>query len=383
MVALGDLAGSGGAERAFSDVFEHLHRGRDVRPQLITSANSVRHLQAAGKLAQTRDVVVLPLGSRSAQSKFGLAWLTCSLLLATLNRGFDIVHICLPTPSYLPYAAIVSRLPRRLRPAITMSIIDCTVAPNLSGGVPADLYEQQVLDAHRWYARWTRLDGLFSWYEAFAAAAASNGLFGHSHIVSARYCFTNTTRFQAAAKEQLIVWAGRLSSQKRPMLFVEAVAELCRKYPVLVEGWRFEMYGAGVLEPDIQERIRALGLGDRLQLSKAPDLASVFARSRAFVSTQAYENFTSLAMLEAMAAENLVLAEDVGQTRLFVTEGNGILVAGATPRAFAEAMAHFLRGRDRHAAMGMASRAMATDVHTVDNFTADITAFWRCIAASV
>jgi glycosyltransferase involved in cell wall biosynthesis len=107
-------------------------------------------------------------------------------------------------------------------------------------------------------------------------------------------------------------------------------------------------------------------------------MAPVFARSRLFVSTQAFENFTSLAMLEAMAAGNAVIAEDVGQTREFVRPGeNGHLVTSATADAFADAMADYLRHPERQDAMATESRRVATEVHTIEHFAGDITTFWR------
>jgi glycosyltransferase involved in cell wall biosynthesis len=275
----------------------------------------------------------------------------------------------------------MTRLPRRWRPAITLTVIDCTLAPNLLGREPADTYEQQVLDAHRLYARWTQPDGVLSWYQAFTAAARQLRIFTRSHVVAARFCFTDPERFHPAPKQRLIVWAGRLSTQKRPLLFVDAIAELCRQSPELVEGWRFEMYGGGVLEEEVRARIRAHGLQDRLTLTRAPDLAPVFAISSLFVSTQAYENFTSLAMLEAMSAGNAVVGEAVGQTAEFVHHGaNGFAVA-ATPPAFAEAIAEYLRHPARHAEMARQSRALATDVHTIEHFADDTRAFWAAVAS--
>jgi glycosyltransferase involved in cell wall biosynthesis len=310
--------------------------------------------------------------------------MTVLLAWVSLWRRFDVVHVCLPTPSYVPFAALISRLPRALRPRVVLNVIDCTLAHNLTSGLAADRYEQQVMEAHRMYFRWVRLDGIYTWYQAFADLCHAQGLVARDTLVrAARFCFTDPQRFEPAAhKENVIVFAGRLSEQKRPWLFVEAVALLAKQFPDLVQNWRFEMYGGGVLEPRVRESIATFGLGEVISLAHTPDLAPVFARTRLFVSTQALENFTSLAMLEAMAAGNAVIAEDVGQTREFVEPGqNGLLVSVATAAAFAEAMAEYLRHPESHDQMAAASRARATTVHTIENFTADITAFW-CEVAS-
>ena len=384
MVAVGDLSGSGGAERQFSDLHEYLRQRGSEAVTLVTARASLDRLRMAGRLTSDAGVITLPLGQHAGRGRLGVIRMTIALLRVVWRERFDIVHLCLPTPSYVPFATLLTHLPKRMRPRVVLNVIDCTLAHNLESGEPADLYEQQVLEAHRLYFRWARLDGVYTWYRAFVETCRRRGLVSSNVVLSAaRFCFTNPSRFQpAAVKERLVVFAGRFSEQKRPLLFVDAVALLQERYPALTPGWRFEMYGAGVLDAKIRERIEALGLSAILSLHRTPDMAPVFARARLFVSTQALENFTSLAMLEAMAAGNAVIAEDVGQTREFVHHGsNGFLVSSATPDRIAEAIATYISQPQQQDAMAAASRRLATDVHTIDNFAADITAFWREVLA--
>jgi glycosyltransferase involved in cell wall biosynthesis len=384
MVAVADLSGSGGAERQFSDLFRHLRAVGPLAVTFITSRVSIGRLRAAGRLQGGDGIVALPLGNRPAQTKAGIIWMTLVLAWATLGRGFDVVHICLPTPSYVPYAALVTRLPRAWRPRVTLTVLDCTLAHHLTTGGASDLYEQQVLRAHQMYFRWTRLDGIYTWYRAFVDAAQSLRLLpARAVLAAARYCFTDPARFTPQpAKSRTVVYAGRLSVQKRPLLFVDAVAALLRRHPDLARGWSFEMYGGGVLEPDVRARIAELHLDRTITLTSAPDLAPVFSRSQVFVSTQAFENFTSLAILEAMAAGNVIVAEDAGQTSEFVRDGeNGILIHQPTPDAFADAVARVMQFPERFAEMGAESRRLATEVHTIEHFAADIVSFWSDVAA--
>ncbi len=378
LVTVGDLSGSGGTERHFASLFEHLRRQTPGRVSLITAASSLRRLQQAGLLQSTEGVVALPLGDRPAVTKPALIWMTLLLAWRTLFRGYDVLHICQPTPSYVPFAAIVTRLPKSWRPSVALTVVDCTLTPNLSTGTAADLYERQVVDAHRKYFGWTRLDAVYSWYRDFVSFARSHQLLTPgTTIEAARFFFCDSRRFTPAAKDRVVVFAGRFSEQKRPLLFVEAIAELLRREPQLSAGWRFEMYGRGPLGERVATRIAELGIGDRITLAHAIDMAPIFGRSRLFVSTQAHENFTSLAMLEAMASGNAVVAEDVGQSAEFVRPENGLLVKPATAAAFAAAIAEYLRRADRHDAMAAASRRLATEVHTVEHSAGDIIAFWR------
>jgi glycosyltransferase involved in cell wall biosynthesis len=278
----------------------------------------------------------------------------------------------------VPYLATLGVLPRALRPRLALTVIDCTLPESFRAPPPLGTYERQVLDAHRFYFRWTRLDGIYSWYRAFVAAANGIRIAGHPLARAARFCFTEPDRFSPQPiKERIILFAGRLSEQKRPIMFVDAVARLRQREPELLRGWRVSLYGRGVLEPAVRERIAQLGLSDIATLTHSIDMAPAFARSRLLVSTQAIENFTSLSMLEAMSAGNAVIAEDVGQTREFVRhQQNGLLVASASADAFADAIAEYLRHPERHDAMAKASRSIATDEHTLEHFAEDITTFW-------
>jgi glycosyltransferase involved in cell wall biosynthesis len=383
LAAVGDLSGSGGTERQFSDLFIYLQRHRPGRVTLVTTAAAIEQLRTTGRLQPTDDVLALPIGRSGPRGRLGVLRLTLALIAATLRHRWDIVHLCQPTPVYVPYAALITRLPRSLRPRVALTVVDCTLAHRwFDPSSSSDVYEAQVVAAHRMYAKWTRLDGVYSWYRAFVDLARNARLFSNAALTAARYCFTDPGRFTPApAKAPVVIFAGRLSEQKRPLLFVEMVGELMKAEPSLARGWSFVMYGRGPLEAAVRQRIADLGLEQAITLTHAPDLAPVFARSRVFVSTQAFENFTSLAMLEAMAAGNAVIAEDVGQTGEFVRDGhNGFVFTGAAPAALAAALARYLRAPQDHDRMAGASRAIATEVHTIEHFADDIAAFWAAVA---
>jgi glycosyltransferase involved in cell wall biosynthesis len=381
MTVVSDLDGSGGTERLFGRLHEYLAARPDLGDVwLVTSATARQQLEGAGQRLDRNVCLVPSPGKRSGA--IDKAATALRLLKVVLQGRFDLVHVCLPSTAYVPFLSVLSIVPTRLRPRVCITVVDCTLAHNLQDEQPGDVYERQVLEGFQRYERWTRLDGIFSWYEAFSKVANTRRALRRTLIRSARFCFADTARFTPSAKQRLVVFAGRLSGQKRPGLFVDAVASLLARYSELAKDWRFEMYGTGVLEARIRERIDELGLSQAITLHRALDMAPVFAKSKLFVSTQALENFTSLAMLEAMAAGNAVIAEDVGQTSEFVRDDNGILVSPATDEAFADAMAVYLKNPERHDAMARASRRLATEVHTIDHFAADLTTFWRDVLAA-
>jgi glycosyltransferase involved in cell wall biosynthesis len=385
MAVIADLRGSGGSERLFSALHAHLlDQPKGVECVLVTSTTAASRLQAAEHLASRRNCMLMELGENPGRGVVGVLRLTWSLLRATLRGRFDVVHICLPSPIYVPYLAVLSRLPRCWRPRLASTIVDCTLARSLKNPPPPNTYERQVLDAHTAYAAWTRLDGIYSWYRDFVADFGRDRPVGARVVRAARFCFTDPHRFRPApVKENRVVFAGRLSEQKRPLLFVDAVAVLRDRAPGLIADWTFAIYGTGVLQEQVIQRIKRHRLESIVTLAHAVDMAPVFATSRVFVSTQALENFTSLAMLEAMAAGNAVIAEDVGQTREFIQDReNGILVSPATSEAFAAAMAAYFGQPELHDRMAASSRRLVTDIHTIEHFADDITSFWRSLLPS-
>jgi glycosyltransferase involved in cell wall biosynthesis len=132
----------------------------------------------------------------------------------------------------------------------------------------------------------------------------------------------------------------------------------------------------------VRRAIEALGVDGIVRLRDPVDLRGTLRQSRLFVSTQETENFTSLAMLEAMACGNAILARDVGQTRKFVRpRANGILVASDDPDAVADGLLTYLNHPDLHAAWQMESRRITVEEHCRQNVLAEFEAFWLAALA--
>src|SRR5215831_12210893 len=115
MVAIGDLSGSGGAERYFADLHQFLASDPANDVKLVTSRMALSRLRAAGRSTRSSGILPLRLGRGPGQGRASLVWVTLRLLWVTLSRRFDIVHVCLPTPTYVPMAAVLTRLPRWMR----------------------------------------------------------------------------------------------------------------------------------------------------------------------------------------------------------------------------------------------------------------------------
>jgi glycosyltransferase involved in cell wall biosynthesis len=376
LLGAGDISGGGGAERQFADLFDH-YSARVDSPfgvSLITDRYLFEQLRATGRLSATAGVVVLgnqtirPHGMRTLRGVGYVVAVTVRLLASLLGNRYDIVHVCMPLPAHLPAMALLRLLPRRVRPLITVMVIDCTLANGDRGSVLR----------HGAYLRGARPDGVFTWYEK--AKDVIDTFVGRGVPVrAARFCFADTSRFHPASeKARDIVWAGRMDEQKEPLFFVEAVQIALQRAPQLFSRWSFRMFGRGPLEASVKERIAEAGLERIVGVAFASDLAPTFAASSIYVSTQKFENFTSLSMMEAMAAGNAIASRDVGQTGYFVRDDvNGLLLEHDTPEGLAETLIALCGDEERTKRMQQESRRLATSVHNVEHFMDDIEAFWR------
>lgn len=370
----------GGAEQFFARLADACARrpGAAFDVHFATMADAARVLRRRGLLTAPGRLHTAPNLPAWKFKAFADSALLCRLLL---RGGFDLVHVVMPSALHAPALGLLARLPRR--PALVLNITDCTVAHHWND--PARRGDPQRA-AYRATLGLVPFDGLYSWYTLFCDAVARGAIrpAGQPLVRAARTVFADLSRFAPApVKERTIVFAARLVPMKRPELFVQAVALLLRERPGLAAGWRFVLMGEGPLREALL-RLRAdAGLApEQLDFAHGDDLAPVFARSQAFVSCQDYENFTSLAMLEAMACANALIARDVGQTGQYLRPGaNGVLAPGHDAPAMARALETFLEAPQHHEAWGRESRRLATEVHTEDAFVQDVEAFWTDVLA--
>lgn len=139
-----------------------------------------------------------------------------------------------------------------------------------------------------------------------------------------------------------IITVGRLDTQKDPMLMLEAFARISQRRNVV---WL--AVGDGVLRPDLERRIAAANLGDRVHLLglKAPaEVVALLGAADLYALSSAYEGMP-MAMLEAMGCGLPVVSTAVGEVRRVLQPGvNGVLSAGRQPEHFAAALLQGLEG---------------------------------------
>ena len=119
-----------------------------------------------------------------------------------------------------------------------------------------------------------------------------------------------------------VAFAGRLEKDKNPGLFLEAAIRLSKKYPEMI----FHIMGEGRLSSYIKDKADRSGSANIIFHGFHPRPTEILADTLVFVSLQTTNNYPSQSVLEAMGCGNAIIATDVGDTRMFINENNGILI---------------------------------------------------------
>lgn len=123
------------------------------------------------------------------------------------------------------------------------------------------------------------------------------------------------------AKKYDLIFCGRMTKQKNPLLFVELVEKLKKKFP----GIKTVMLGDGEMKGEVKDRIVEKDLQNNIEmLGFVEDPIQYMAESKALVMTSSWEGF-GLVAVEAMAVGTPVVANSVGGLVDLVSEEAGKL----------------------------------------------------------
>jgi glycosyltransferase involved in cell wall biosynthesis len=164
---------------------------------------------------------------------------------------------------------------------------------------------------------------------------------------------------------QLIAFVGRLSAEKNPVLFLEAIAR------VRAAGFdcRALILGEGPLAAAVDTRVRELGLGSVIESGFVHNPLERLKSSAVYVTLQTGDNYGSQSLLEAMGAGCAVVATDVGETRRIVNDSVGLLVREDAGH-LADALISLLRDPPGTAALGAAASRYVRAEHSADRYVA-------------
>ena len=156
----------------------------------------------------------------------------------------------------------------------------------------------------------------------------------------------------------VVGFVGTIADYKGVDVLVEALAQLQGE-------WKARLAGGGPLAAAIGERVRELGLEERVALLGLVDrarLASFYHHVAVLAVPSRREAFGQVAV-EALAAGTPVVVTDVGGVASIPTPSCGTVVSAGDPAALAEALDDWIgRRHDEHSKRAATERAAAFDI---------------------
>lgn len=165
-------------------------------------------------------------------------------------------------------------------------------------------------------------------------------------------------------QERVLLFIGRLVTEKAPEVFVDALATMGESHRL-----RTLMIGGGPLRSHILARISAHGLDRHVQvLQYLSDWWGLLKTAAAVVSTSRVEGQPNV-VLEAMAGECPLVVSDIPQHRAILDEQSALFVPPDNPKALAHAIVSLLADPD--SARARATRAFERVARFTIQATAD------------
>ena len=259
-------------------------------------------------------------------------------LLLAVRRDFDLVV----SFSLVPYGLFALAIGALSRTPAHLGII----------GSDLDVHaEARYGPAVRWLFR--RFDVVTVSGSDFRDRLAAMGVplyrtFSVLHPVSSDFADASVE----ADPEYDVLWLTRMSAEKDPLLFVDALTELReRSVPFTAAA-----VGGGPLEDEVRRAVTDRGLDDAVDVPGwASSPADYYREARVYVLTSERE-MLPLSLVEAMLVGVPSVAPAVGAIPDVVDDGeNGLLVADHTPEAYADAIERLLTDEAAREAMADAA----------------------------
>jgi teichuronic acid biosynthesis glycosyltransferase TuaC len=308
-------------------------RRRGQKPRSATidgiSVDYPRYLQPPRRIFFDR------LGDVAYRSAKRLPWLA--------EESFDVIH----AHQALPDGALAQLLARRLGVPYVVTLHGTDVHVGLErGGVTAQRIAAVLRDA----------TAVTVVSHALAGKLAHHVALANVHIVHNGFTAAATPGATPAARERLVVAAGRLVSGKGLEQVIEALALLG------APDVRCVIAGDGPLRRSLEALAARLGVSERVRLvGQLPreELLALMASAQVFALPSSPEGF-GLVHLEAMAQGTPVIAcRDEGPSD-FIDDGvSGYLVASGDGRAVADALHGIFADPAGAAVVGEAGRRVA------------------------
>jgi GalNAc-alpha-(1->4)-GalNAc-alpha-(1->3)-diNAcBac-PP-undecaprenol alpha-1,4-N-acetyl-D-galactosaminyltransferase len=292
------LSGGGGAERRFLRLFERLKKDTSIDITLVinrslyTSASELELLNSKDKVSIYEEDNLLKMNG-----------FFMYVIKRIIKEKPDVIHLVLIQKSHILLYVFLFLFRKPLNIKVVGTVASYLFAKNIKLS-----FFEKVL--YRLFIGCS--DQIDSLYPSI--------IFKSDKISISPGSFTDYDKFKPREKENIIVFAGRLISEKNPKLFIESINEIIniRKNKVAKE-WRYYIMGEGPLKKNLIEYVNKQGL-DRYITFTSGDTSNILSVSKIFMSLQPYDNYPSQSVLEAIASKNYIVATDVGDTRRFLSD---------------------------------------------------------------
>jgi glycosyltransferase involved in cell wall biosynthesis len=164
-------------------------------------------------------------------------------------------------------------------------------------------------------------------------------------------------------KDVEVAFCARLEWDKNPLMYLEAAKEILKKYPEI----KFHLLGEGSLADKIKKFIDENGLSQNINFQFHKNPPEILRNTSVFVSIQSNTNYPSQSVLEAMACGNAIIASDVGDTEMLITNNNGILIP-LNKSNLINALYKLINDREMTRSLGISGRGFVIKNHTVDKY---------------
>ena len=352
--------GLAGIERRFANLWRVLYERGRVFPILVVPASLASALAKAGLLPADPSALIIVREPRLSM------WIDRLHLPPTLKTAAAIIR-----------SRLVARRFRDVWKRITReSDVVLHVGLNTSALRPPDVpavYEcvdatlQQLGNGH--YKRASKLRCIVHCQTDRIRNALDRTFHGRA---PKWHTMTNPTYFadyggdsgESADRDPgLIAFVGRLSVEKNPLLFLEAVAEIVRGGT----DCRVVMLGAGPMRAECEAFIEAHGLAGSVTVDFVSRPIEVLRRAAVYVSLQTGDNYGSQSLLEAMGAGCAIVASDVGETSRIVADEVGARVP-LVVEAVAAAMARLIASPEHTRRLGRRAAQIAKSQYSADTY---------------
>lgn len=345
-----DLSGGGGAERRFLRLFEKI---KSIDKSIFVIINERLYSSAYSlNLITNENVLIYKDEKYFNRVKFAFfafieSWKKKSSIihLVLIQKDLYILYLLLPILKFLRDSKIV------------LTVASYLYAYNIKLSLPQRfIYNYLIMVSNT-------VDSLYPLIKKKS-----------NKIVISPCSFTDLKPFYPTDKRKIVLFSGRLISEKNPLLFVEAIKDFSDLFPELASSWSFIINGDGPLKSEIIELIEKYKLKDTISLTKG-DSFNCMRESSVFVSIQQLENYPSQSLLEAIWTNNAIIVTDVGSTRKIANDSFALLIKDRSEFVFA--LREVCSNPELFINRTIEFKNRVFKVHNIENFVLYLNTIWR------